>query len=63
VERLTGELVQESMAFEDLRIADEEKDASVLQLQQEAKTARADLEKEKKQVEGKLPRALCLSVG
>jgi Tfp pilus assembly protein PilO len=51
------------VAFEDLRITDEEKDASILQLQQEAETARADLEKEKKQVEGKLPRALCLSVG
>jgi hypothetical protein len=54
VERLTRELVQESVAFEDLRIAGKEKDASVLQLQWEAEAARADLEKEKKQVEGKL---------
>jgi hypothetical protein len=42
------------VAFEDLRIAGEEKDTSVLQLQREAEALRADLKKEKKQVEGKL---------
>jgi hypothetical protein len=55
VKQLTGELVQASVAFEDLRIAGEEKDASILQLWQEAETSRADLEKLKKQVESELP--------
>jgi hypothetical protein len=41
-----------------------EKDASVLQLQQEAEAMRADLKKEKKQVEGELyPWALHFLVG
>jgi hypothetical protein len=43
------------VAFKDLRITSEEKDASILELKQEVETARTDLEKEKKQVEGKLP--------
>jgi hypothetical protein len=55
VKRLTGELVQESMAFEDLRVTSEEKDASILQMRQEAETAHMDLKKEKKQVKGKVP--------
>jgi hypothetical protein len=37
-----------------LKVAGKEKDASVLQLQQEAEAMPADLEKERKQVEGKL---------
>jgi hypothetical protein len=36
------------MAYEDLRITGEEKDASILELRQAPETARADLEKEKK---------------
>jgi hypothetical protein len=43
------------VAFEDLQIPGEEKDASILQLRQEAETTHADLEKEKKQVKGGLP--------
>jgi hypothetical protein len=43
------------MAFEDLRVTSEEKDASILQMRQEAETAHMDLKKEKKQVEGKVP--------
>jgi hypothetical protein len=54
VTRLTGEMVQESVAFENLRITGEEKDASILQLRQEAEPSRVHLEKEKKQVEGEL---------
>jgi hypothetical protein len=47
-------MVQESVAFENLRITGEEKDASILQLRQEAEPSRVHLEKEKKQVEGEL---------
>jgi hypothetical protein len=42
------------MSYEDLRQANEEKDAIILELQQAAATARATLESEKKQVEGEL---------
>jgi hypothetical protein len=38
-----------------LRQADEEKDTSILELQQAAEAARAALETEKKQVQGELP--------
>jgi hypothetical protein len=51
--RLTGELVQEAVSFEELWNAGEEKDATILELQQATETARANLETEKKQVEGK----------
>jgi hypothetical protein len=50
------------VAFEDLRITGEEKDASILELRQAAETTRANLEMEK-QVEGKSPQTLCLSIG
>jgi hypothetical protein len=43
------------MSYEELRQAGEKKDATILELQQAAETARAALEMEKKQVEGKLP--------
>jgi hypothetical protein len=36
------------VSFEELRSASEEKDASILEVQQAAETARADLETEKK---------------
>jgi hypothetical protein len=42
------------VSYEDLRQANKEKDAVILELQQEASTARATLESEKKQVEGEL---------
>jgi hypothetical protein len=42
------------VAFEDLRITGEEKDASILELRQADETTRANLEMEK-QVEGKSP--------
>jgi hypothetical protein len=45
--RLTGELVQEAVSFEELFSVGEEKDATILKL-------RPALETEKKQVEGKL---------
>jgi SOS response regulatory protein OraA/RecX len=54
ITRLTGELVQEGVSYEDLRQASEEKDAVILELQQAAATARTTLESEKKQVEGEL---------
>jgi hypothetical protein len=64
IARLTGELVQEAVSFEELRNAGEEKDATILELQQAAVTARAALETEKKQVEGKSPiSSPCLSLG
>jgi hypothetical protein len=50
------------VAFEDLRITGEEKDASILELRQADETTRANLEMEK-QVEGKSPQTLCLSIG
>jgi hypothetical protein len=43
------------VSFEELRIAREEKDASILVLRQAAEAACAELEKEKKKVEGKSP--------
>jgi hypothetical protein len=55
ITRLTRELVQEAVSFEELRNTGEEKDATILVLQQTTETARAALEMEKKQVEGKLP--------
>jgi hypothetical protein len=55
VARLAGELVQEVVSFEELHNTDEEKDATNLELQQAAETARAALETEKKQIKGKLP--------
>jgi hypothetical protein len=51
--RLTGELVQEAVSFEELWKAGEEKDATILKLQQATETTRENLETEKKQVEGK----------
>jgi hypothetical protein len=61
---LTRELVQEAVSFKELRSAGEEKDATILELQQAAETARASLEKEKKQVEGKSPfSSPCSSLG
>jgi hypothetical protein len=51
------------VSFEELQSVGEEKDTSILDLQLMVKTARADLEKEKKQVEGKSPPStLCLSI-
>jgi hypothetical protein len=41
------------VSFEELHSADEEKGATILELQQAAETARADLEMERKHVEGK----------
>jgi predicted transcriptional regulator len=41
--------------FEELRNTSEEKDTSIAELQQAAETVHADLETEKKQVEGELP--------
>jgi hypothetical protein len=52
------------MSYEELWNASEEKDATILELQQAAKTARAALKTEKKQVEGKSPLLiLCLPLG
>jgi NADH dehydrogenase/NADH:ubiquinone oxidoreductase subunit G len=50
--RLDGELNQLSVSHEDLCQAGEEKDATILDLQQVAETAGTTLETEKKQVEG-----------
>jgi multidrug resistance efflux pump len=47
ITRLTGELVQEGVSYEELRQASEEKDAAILELQQAIATARATLESEK----------------
>jgi hypothetical protein len=55
ITQLTGGLVQEAVSFEELRNTGEEKNATILELQQAAETARAALESEKKHVEGKLP--------
>jgi hypothetical protein len=46
------ELAQLSVSYEDQRQAIEEKEATILDLQQVAEAARAALETEKKQVEG-----------
>jgi hypothetical protein len=54
ITRLSGELVQEGVSYEDLWQASEEKDTVILELQQEAATARTTLESEKKQAEGEL---------
>jgi hypothetical protein len=43
------------VSFEELQSAGEEKDVTILELQQAAETARADLETEKKLVEGMSP--------
>jgi hypothetical protein len=52
------------VAFEDPRITSEEKDATILELRHASETTRADLEREKKRVEGKSPpQILCLSLG
>jgi hypothetical protein len=53
ITRLSGELVQKVVSFEELWNTGEEKDVTILKLQQTVETARADLETEKKQVEGK----------
>jgi hypothetical protein len=64
ITRLTGELVQEAVSFEELRNAGKDKDATILKLQRAAETAHAALEKEKKQVEGKSPlTSPCWSLG
>jgi hypothetical protein len=44
-----------SVSYEDQCQAGEEKDSTILDLQQAAEAARAALETEKKQVEGELP--------
>jgi hypothetical protein len=54
ITRLTGELIQEGVSYEELRQAGEEKDAMILKLQRSTETARAALETMKKHVEGKL---------
>jgi hypothetical protein len=55
ITRLSGELVQEGMSYEEIRQAGKEKDASILELQQAAEVTRAALKTEKKQVQGELP--------
>jgi multidrug resistance efflux pump len=55
ITRLSGELVQEGVSYEELRQAGKEKDAVILELQQAAATACTSLESEKKQVQGELP--------
>jgi type II secretory pathway component PulF len=52
VSRLNGELVQISISHEDLRQSLEEQEATVLDLQRQAKEARRSLKGEKKQVDG-----------
>jgi hypothetical protein len=52
--RLTRELVQEGVSYEELRQASEEKDATILELQWSVETVGAALETMKKQVEGML---------
>jgi hypothetical protein len=52
---LSGELVQEGVFYEELWQASEEKDASILELQQAVEAERPALETEKKQVQGELP--------
>jgi hypothetical protein len=48
VTRLNGELAQLSVSYEDQCQAGEEKEATILDLQQEAETVRTTLETEKK---------------
>jgi hypothetical protein len=55
ITRLSGELVQEGVSYEELRQAGEEKDTSIFELQQAAEAACAALVTEKKQVQGELP--------
>jgi hypothetical protein len=55
ITRLSGELVQEGVSYEELWQASEENDVVILELQQAATTACASLESEKKQIEGELP--------
>jgi multidrug resistance efflux pump len=55
IARLSGELVQEGVSYEELQQASEEKDVVILELQQAAEAAHAALETEKKQVQGELP--------
>jgi hypothetical protein len=55
VSRLSWELAQLSVSYEDQRQAVEEKEVAILDLQQAAETARAALDTEKKQVEGESP--------
>jgi hypothetical protein len=43
ITRLSGELVQEGLSYEELRQASEEKDGSILELQQAAEATRAAL--------------------
>jgi hypothetical protein len=52
VVRLDGELNQLSVSYKDQRQAGEEKDVTILDLQQAAETACTALDMEKKQVEG-----------
>jgi chromosome segregation ATPase len=54
ISRLDGELNQLSVSHEDMRQASEEKDVTILELQQAAETTRTTLEAEKKQVKGEL---------
>jgi hypothetical protein len=58
ITRLTGELVQEGVSYEERRQAREEKDVAILDLQQATEIARAALEMEKKHVEGESPLSL-----
>jgi uncharacterized membrane-anchored protein len=58
ITRLTRELVQEGVSYEELRQVGKEKDTTILELQRAADTARAALETEKKWVEGKSPLSL-----
>jgi hypothetical protein len=48
IARLTGELVQEAVSFEELCSAGEEKGTAILELQQVTETMHAALETEKK---------------
>jgi hypothetical protein len=47
------------VSYEELRQSGEDKDATILELQQATENAHATLETEKKQVEGKLPLSFC----
>jgi hypothetical protein len=62
ITRLSGELVQEGISYEELRQAGEEKNAMILELWRTAETARSSLETERKQVEGESPFACLLLV-
>jgi hypothetical protein len=48
ITRLSRELVQEAVSFKELQNAGEEKDATILELQQAAETVHVALETEKK---------------